>query len=200
MHAPVLVTPPAIQPVTLAEAKAQCRVEDASEDTLIGVLIDAATAHFDGWTGVLGRCLAEQTWRQDFDSWARPLRLPLWPVISVTSVTYLDANGDSQTVASANYTLRRDAGGAVVDFLDTYDFPTLQTSTPAAVSVTYVAGYADSEDETPVSTAPAPIRQAMLLLIAHWHANREAVNVGASVSVYPMAVEALTAPYRRLTP
>src|SRR5690606_10673336 len=71
MHRPVRVTPPAIQPVTLAEAKLHLRVDHDDEDALISNLIQAATGHLDGWTGILGHCLVEQVWRQDHDRFAR---------------------------------------------------------------------------------------------------------------------------------
>ena len=60
---PVLITPPAAQPVTLPEAKAHCRVDGSDDDALITGLIAAAVGHLDGWSGVLGRCIMPQTWR-----------------------------------------------------------------------------------------------------------------------------------------
>jgi len=47
-----------------------------------------------------------------------------------------------------------------------------------------------------VGEIPQPIRAAMLLLIGHLYANREAVNVGNIVTTVPLAVDALLAPYR----
>ena len=55
-----------------------------------------------------------------------------------------------------------------------------------------IAGYGAA------AAVPAAIKQAMLLLIGHWFANREAVNVGNIVTAMPLAVEALIAPYRRV--
>lgn len=40
------------------------------------------------------------------------------------------------------------------------------------------------------------ITTAMLLLIGHWYANREAVVIGASPTDVPMAFAALISPYR----
>lgn len=40
------------------------------------------------------------------------------------------------------------------------------------------------------------IRMAMLLLIGHWYANREAVSIGETASEVPMAVSALLQSYR----
>jgi len=61
---PVRVTAPADRPVTLAEVKNHCRIDHSDDDTLVQSYIDAAVAHVEGWSGVLGRCLVTQTWRQ----------------------------------------------------------------------------------------------------------------------------------------
>lgn len=192
MHRPVLITAPEAFPVSLEEAKAALDVEDNERDTLITGLIAAATIWLDGYTGILGRALCEQTWRQDFDAFDRKLRLPLLPVIDVESVSYVDSAGATQTVAALNYTVRQDALGAYVQFLTTFAAPAISAE-PAAVSVTYVAGY-DDEGEVPM---PAAIKQAMLLLIRQWFDNPTAVIVGASVEKMPFAVQALLAPFCR---
>lgn len=200
MHRPVLATAPVLLPVSLAEAKRHLRVDDNSEDALIEGLVRAATEHLDGWAGVLGRCLVEQEWRQDFDRFAHELYLPLGPVISVTTVTWRNAAGQVATVSASNYDLRTDAGGNnCVRFDSDYSFPD-DLHESRAVSVTYKAGYETipEESETPAqSTVPAPIKAAILLLVGHWFSNREAVTVGAATPL-PMAVDALIEPYRRV--
>ena len=188
MYRPVLVTAPASTPVTLAEAKAALDVGYTDKDTLITALIAAATGHLDGWSGILGRCIITQTWRQDFDRFARCLRLPLFPVASITSVKYDDASDTEQTISGTNYALRCDDLGYYVEFRDTYSFAAISTVRPA-VRVTYVAGEA---------AAPDAIKCAMLLLIRHWFDNPTAVVVGVIAQTMPMAVDALLAPYRRV--
>lgn len=59
----IRVTPPAAAIVSLPEVKAHLRVDHAHEDTLIQAYLDAATSWIDGFDGVLGRCVLEQTWR-----------------------------------------------------------------------------------------------------------------------------------------
>lgn len=60
---PTLITPPASMPVTLDEAKEQCRIVDAESDARIMGMIRAAVAELDGYRGILGRCIMPQTWR-----------------------------------------------------------------------------------------------------------------------------------------
>ena len=111
MLAPVLIAPPDDLPASLDLAKLHLRVDHDDDDVLISSLISAAVDHLDGWTGVLGRCLVEQVWRQDFDALAPCLPLQLGPVIEIVSVKYVDDRGDVQTLDPDGYRLRSDAGG-----------------------------------------------------------------------------------------
>lgn len=190
MLRPVRVTPPAILPVSLAEAKLHLRIEPdvTLENTLVTGLIGAATDHLDGWTGLLGRCLVEQEWRQDFDAFGSCLSLPLGPVISISSVT---AGGD--TVDPASYSLKTDAGGR-----SRVEFNGVSVSGP--VSVTYKAGYANTNDDPAANTVPPAIKIAIMLLVGAWYENREETAIGVSVAGLPssVAAHALLAPYRRI--
>jgi uncharacterized phiE125 gp8 family phage protein len=181
--AATLITPPATFPVTLAEAKAQCRVLHTDEDDFITALIAAATGHVEKSCG-LG--LIAQTWRLSLDGFADTIQLPLAPIQSVTSVEYLDEAGDLQTASASLYTVdTTDVPGRIV-LNDGEDWPETQVVINA-VRVTYVVGYA---------TPPAPIKQAILLLIGHWFENREGVVTGTITAELPLAVEALLANYR----
>lgn len=194
MYRPVLVTPPTVLPITLDEVKAWLDISYSEKNALLEGLIAAATAHLDGWTGILGRCLCEQTWRQDFDRFGQCLRIPLAPVISVTSVKYDDASDVEQTVDSGNYELQVDELGPYVRFLDAYAFPAIHTQRPA-VRVTYLAGDATAAG---VWSGPKDIKHAMALLIRHWFDNPTAVIVGVTAQALPMAVDALLSKHRRI--
>ena len=192
MHAPVLVTPPAEEPVTLAEAKLQCRIEagDTDQDALLELYLDAAVSHLDGYSGVLGRCLVQQTWRQDFDGLCQALRLPM-PALSVTSVELVDEAGAPTVVAGASYELQHDALGSFVRMADGYASPVTLTES-RGVRVTFVAGYGAA------ASVPSRVRLAILLLVSHWYQNREAVNVGNITSLMPLAFDELIRPLRRV--
>ncbi|RWE75256.1 head-tail connector protein [Mesorhizobium sp.] len=194
MYRPALVTAPATMPVTLAEAKAQMRVDHSDDDTLIASLISAVTDHLDGWTGILGRCLVEQQWRQDFDCFRRCLPLPLGPVSSVLSVKWRNRAGVESAIDENAYSLLLDAGGqAHTRFNDGFTAPG-DLAEKAAVSVTYKAGYPTTDDK---STVPPAIKAAILLHVAHLFQNREAVAENALAEL-PMGVDALLTPYRAM--
>lgn len=194
MYRPVLVTAPAIHPVTQAEAKLHCRVDGTAENALIDGLIAAAVSHLDGWSGIMGRCLEEQEWRQDFDCFAQILRLPLDPVIEISSVTYRNTAGQLATVDSDDYRLLTDALGPHVRFNDDFDYPG-DLNQAAAVSVEFVAGW-EATGSPATSTLPGAIKAAILLMVGDLYKNREA-SVEGTVKANP-AVKALLKPHSRI--
>jgi len=189
--APVRTVAPAADLVSLAEAKAQCRVEDSDSDVLITALIKAATDHLDGFSGVLGRALITQTWAVDFGGFSDLMRLPVGNLLAVSSITYYDSANVQQTLASSVWTTFTDARGPYVMLKPGESWPAAYDR-PDAVRVTWTAGYGATS-----ASVPAAIKQAALLLVGHWYDNRAAVNVGSSVAEVPFAVDALIAPFIR---
>lgn len=156
----VLVTAPAAEPLSAAEAKARLGIGSELSDTVVDALIKGARQSIDGAEGWLGRALVTQTWDLILDAFpADEIPLPLPPVQSVTSITYLDAAGSSQTVDPADYELVKGAPARVR--------PDYDASWPSArgcrgeVTVRFVAGYGAAED------VPEPIRNAIALQVAH---------------------------------
>jgi uncharacterized phiE125 gp8 family phage protein len=102
-----LVTPPADVAVTLADAKAQCRIDadQHDEDGLVDGLIQAATQHVESFTH---RALITQTWDETFDGFPCGYDGEIWlskpPVSAVSSLSYIDSAGATQVWASSNYT------------------------------------------------------------------------------------------------
>ena len=203
MLRPLLVTPPGDTPVSLDEAKAHLRVESANtdEDDLITALVSSATAYLDGYSGILGRCLMPQTWRATFQSFldcdeapislpgkvGPTLRLP-FPGVTAAVVKYYDANNAQQTVDSSTYQILSDSLGSFVAFPYTYVPPNTYFRADA-VSVDLTAGYADAD------SVPAPIKQAILLLVGDWYQSRETAQAGR-IAALPYAVDALVEPFR----
>ena len=113
---PVRVTAPAALPVTVQEAKDHTIIDFADDDGLVERLIKTATDHLDGFTGILGRCIVNQQWRQEYQGWASCLRLP-FPNVSAVQVEYIDADGVTQTVDATDYQVITDPRGVQVQFL-----------------------------------------------------------------------------------
>lgn len=187
-----LVTPPADDLLSLAEAKLQLGVESDDEDVLIGGLIAAVTAWLDGPSGILGRALVEQTWRISYD-YAFPawrIALPLSPLISVTAITYVDSNGVTQIVDPSVYQVLDGAACAVQPAYGKAWFA--PRSQARAVTITFTAGYGDA------AAVPMPIIAAAKLLLAHLYMNREAtvgIDQRGTPMPTPLGVADLLAPF-----
>lgn len=181
-----LVTPPAEDVLTLAEAKAHLRVDSSHEDTLISSLLASATERFDAEHGVLGRALVTQTWQMTGPAFGSEWKISPVPVQSIASVTYLDADEVPQMLASTNYRLVKDNQTATIHWRN--DLPGVADH-HEAITVQFVAGYGAA------SAVPVGIKQAILLLVGHWHEHRQIVAFG-SHSPIAMALDAQTQLYR----
>ena len=186
-----LITAPATEPVTSTEAKAHLRVDTTADDTLIGTLITAARQHVEAH---LRRALITQTWELVTDAFpvGDVLRLPLPPLVSVTSIKYTDEDGAESTFSSGLYVVDTDSTKGRVVLKNGETWPSVTLAAANGVRVRYVAGYGEA------SAVPRPIRQAILLLIGTMYENRESVLVaqGVTVAQLPFGVDALLMPYR----
>jgi uncharacterized phiE125 gp8 family phage protein len=191
MYSPVLVDAPFDTPVSLDEVKAQLDLGYEAKDAYITTLLAAAVNYLDGYSGVLGRCMVSQSWRQDFDDFSSCLNLPQVPVSEITSVTYIDTDGATQVVDPSDYQLVSKVAEAYVIFDSDYTLPALNVDGPS-VSVTYVAGFGDAE------AVPAVMKQIIFLLVRHWFDNPSAVVVGVPAQAMPFAIDALIGQARKL--
>lgn len=180
-----LTTAPAFEPLTLQETKDHLRVDHNDEDALISELIKSARQYVEGLTR---RPLITQSWTYYADDFDYDIELKA-NLQSVTSINYIDTDGNSQLLDAANYSVDTVADVGVV-------YPAYGLAWPYArcvnnsVAIEFIAGYGVADD------VPAPIKQAMLLLIGHFYQNRESVMVGVSVTDTPMAVDMLLNSYR----
>lgn len=89
---PILLSAPAVEPVSLAEAKTWLRIARDSDDELIGALITSARLVVEAHTHLV---LIEQTWRIVADGWppASELELPVRPMLALEEIPVADAVG-----------------------------------------------------------------------------------------------------------
>jgi uncharacterized phiE125 gp8 family phage protein len=190
-------------PVTLAEAKAHLNIEDDDDNDYITTLIAAATDYVQRTTDIqfitgdvtlkLDRFpsgteyYTGHDWRptlndsQVYDS----VLLTKSPVISIGSVTYLDAAGASQTLATSVYALDNTHQVARMHLKYNQSWPDIRGDVDG-ITITYSVGYGVDG-----STAPASLKAAIKLLVAHWYENREAAVQGQVVRSIPFAVDSL---------
>lgn len=190
MLSPVLVTPPAAQPVTLEELRKYAKA-DPGEDDLLQIILDSAVQYLDGRAGILGRAMITQTWRQDFEAFDCKLRLPLGPLQAITGIAYRDGANALQTLATSVYTSFSDALGPFVTLAPDQSWPSVYGRLDA-VSVTARVGWGDHGLDV-----PGPLRIAILMLGTHGYENRTPVAVGTISSKIAFAVDALVDPFRK---
>jgi len=190
-----LVTPPTGDPISLEEAKAHLRITDSNEDGLIASYILAARQHVENDTH---KRMLTQTMDYTIDyGWpycdCEPcIEFPIGPVQSVTSITYVDTDGATQTLptsqyVSANLGVNVESGYPYIEPAYGVTWPTVRNQA-AAITVRFVAGWT-------LSTIPNPLMQAMRMLIGHVNENREAVASGSFVDV-PLGLEFFLSGYR----
>jgi len=205
------------EPIQLAEAKAQARVEFADDDALIAALIAAARKYAETR---LRSALITQTWTLMLDSFpsaggyynrairevwpslgSLPSGLGFYPGLIPNSSGVIDIPMPPlQSITSVRY----DDFSGTLQTLDPSLYNTSLQFSPRiqpqyskvwpisrptidSVQITFVCGYGNQQSNVPVN-----VQQAMKLHVAHLYENREAVAAGGMVEV-PLAVEALYA-------
>jgi uncharacterized phiE125 gp8 family phage protein len=164
---PVRTVAPTFEPITLEEAKLHLRVTDDSEDEAINNLIQFARELVEADTS---SAVCSSTWTYKLDDWptGNAIELPLRPIQSVSSITYLDTAGATQTWSSSNYTL--DTGRVTPAIFLAYlaEWPTIRPI-ENAVTVTVTAGYATA------AAVPQVFKQLVLLAMSREYGDREGV-------------------------
>lgn len=160
--------------VSLAEAKAQCRVDVADDDALITAMVYAAT---DEAEGLLRRALLPQQWRLSLDCFViQTIELHRPPVTAVDSVKYVDSNGVQQTLVAGT------------DYQVSLGHPLYARLAPAygktwpsaraqldAVQVDFTCGWATAD------AVPPAIKHWVLMRVAAYYDNREAWTLGQAI-------------------
>lgn len=181
-----LITAPTEYPITVAEAKAQCRVEHTAEDDLIQSLIAAATDYLEI---ILRRQLVTATWETRLDCFEDIIELPKPNLLTVVTIKYIDIDGVEQTIDEADYVV------------DTFSqpgrvYPAYNTCWPShrdelnAVRIRFTAGYGLA------ASVPEAVKHMIKLLVGHWYLNREDVVTGTISSQLQRSVNDLADAYR----
>lgn len=181
------VTPPAVEPVTLAEAKQHCRVDTSSDDSYISALIVAARE----WTEVyMDESLLHQRLAMTLDFFPVEIELPRPPVATAgtttaITVTYtMNASAQTAVLSETQYRVDRHASPGVIRNLYGASWPS-HLSDFNSIEVTWWAGHGAT-----ASSIPQGIRNAILMLVGYWYEKRLAADAG-SLNDIPYGVKAL---------
>ena len=155
-------------------------------------LIKAAQGNIDGKDGWLGRALMTQTWDlflDVFPAGSKSIQIPLPPLQSVTSVKYINPDGNLITLDASKYIVDIAATPGLIHAAYGESWPDTRCQSNA-VTVRFVAGYGTA------AAVPEPVKAALKLLVGHWYQNREPVNIGNITTPLPMTVDYLLSAYR----
>lgn len=184
----ILTAGPAEEPVTLGEARAFLRLDDMSEDGLVTALITAARATLEAETR---RAFVTQGWRMLLDRFPEgAIVMPLAPVNGIAAITLLAREGAGETLDAGLYDPELGAEPPRIHLAAAGAWPKPKKRA-AGIAVDFTAGYGGP------AAVPQALRQAVLLLVAHWFETRLPVAFDATASEIPFTVAALIAPYRR---
>ncbi len=183
-----LITPPSVEPLSLAEAKDFLRVEHDDDDDVIAALIAGSRIHVEAQTR---RALITQTRRIVRDAWpaAGVLSVLPAPLRALVAVRIYRHDNTTQDVGIEGFGVDAVSAPGIILVPDGVPAPQRATS---GIELDIEAGYGDEAGDV-----PEPLRQAIRLLLAHWYENRSvaAANQGG----LPSNVCALLAPYRVLS-
>ena len=166
--------------LTVAQIKAYLRYDDTDQDDLITSLRDAAVAYAQRYTGRRFMSVTLDFSFDDFPAsglrinalgelvtvshggYSRSIELPGPPTQSITSVTYTDASGDSQTLSTDVYQLlTSDDGRSFLTEKYNQQWPDCR-DIERCVTVRLVVGYEDAD------SVPDEIKLAVKMLVAEW--------------------------------
>lgn len=184
-----LKTAPTLTPVSVAEAKTHLRIDSSftADDTYIETLINVATSAAENYTNL---ALMEQSWFLDIDAFPDYFNLLKGTLrtLTVNSITYSDENNASQTLASSNYFGDGSIKPARIYFAPDATIPSTYDK-PNAVTVDFTLGFSAA------SQVPAPIKQAILLMVGTYYETRQTVS-DRTYKEIPQSAEFLLMPYR----
>jgi hypothetical protein len=183
---PIIVTPPAVEPVSLAEARSHLLLPSTvtDQDAEIQELITSAREFAENFTG---RTYVHTTYDWVLDHWPMPaslaqralmqtlnmpspplaeIRPPRSPLVSVASITYYDPQGVQRTLDPAVYQVMTGTPGRIIPAF-AQAWPAVR-SWPGSITVRFVAGY--SAD---ASGVPKAVKSAIRLMVGGWFTNRE---------------------------
>ncbi len=165
-----VTTAPASEPVSTADAKTHLNVSTSLHDSLIANLVSAARVMYEQYTGT---AVITQTITQVWDETPADatFELSVGPVSASPTVSYKDADGTYQTLASTNYTVSTIGPIARIVKKTTASWPTTGDF-PDRWKVVYSAGYSDA------ASVPEDIVAAILLMVGFLYENREDIPIG----------------------
>jgi uncharacterized phiE125 gp8 family phage protein len=161
-------TGPVVEPVSLADAKAHCRVDASADDALIQGYITTAREWVEDY---IDRALVTQQLVMKLDAFPPEIELPRPPMIAsgtatAVTITYVTGEaGGTSTLAASEYRIDRDSTPGAIRTLYAGSWPS-HLIDQNAVTVTWWAGYGDP------TTVPQRVKSAILMCVNELYEKR----------------------------
>ncbi|GAB1581393.1 hypothetical protein [Phyllobacterium phragmitis] len=183
-----LVLAPAVEPVTLAEARAFLRLSTENEDAIVQQLLRTAREVVEGQTGL---ALISQIWRLHLDRWPRSGRIALfrYPVREIVAVTAYGPDGTPVEIGAGEWRLHK---GERPQRLYLNQRP--GSSSLGGLEIDFVAGFGETGADVPDA-----LKHAILTLLAHLYEFRGAFDGEAQPVSFPPAFDRLVDIWRRIS-
>ena len=177
-----VITAATTLPVSVDEVKAHMGIYHNEKDANILVLLRAAIAKAESFTGRTFRPGGEIV-EMLMDAFWSPVEIERAPVTGITSVKYFDGANQEQTLATGNYDADISSAPAVITFMNAPAVYGIYRHD--AVKVRFVAGYANA------AAVPDDVKAAILLATQFLYD-----NPGDAVHQLPTTSEYLLRDYR----
>lgn len=171
--------------ISTADAKEHCRINSSADDGYVDALVATATARLEGLEGLTGRAFLTQTWALSVRCPGENdrIHIPLTPVQSISTITYYDGAGQSQTATLSDYHFVNGGDWAYLYPKAGFAWPITEDRADA-ITITFIAGYGDAD------AVPANIVHAAKLLVSHYYENREQTTDRRMIEI-PEGIRAL---------
>ena len=172
--ATVVVPPDGTEPLTLEQVKRQCGIapSDTELDDTLELMMKAARGHVERYCSIY---VPSQTVVVKCDRFCDFARVPVAPIQSIASISYVDTAGGNASLGSSAYELRND--GMTVSIVPAHGtrWPAIQPG--SRIIVRAVVGF---------ETVPAELLSAMLL-----HVRSQYGMTGSDVNLKKKVVEGI---------
>jgi uncharacterized phiE125 gp8 family phage protein len=186
----VMTVPPAVEPVTVADAKSHMRIDGSDEDVLIASLLLTSRLHIEV---ALSLALITQSWTLTLDRWpsGREVELPLAPLRSIDEVRVKNAEGISNVATPEGYLV--DLASRPARLVWNNSVPPAPKVRANGIEIDMTVGFGATGD-----SVPAPLKHAILMLTAHWYEHRDPGEIGSEGARIPDAISSVIKPFRTI--
>lgn len=181
---------PAIEPISLTEAKNFMRIDETDGDVLINSLITAARIYIETTMGLI---MTTESWSYYIDKWPNNsvIYLPLSPIQSVDEIRIHTSSASYEILPVEDYETDTHSNHPRIKILNRMIGSAMGHSMNQ-IEMQFTSGFGDTMNEV-----PADLKQAMLLLVSHWFEQREPIGYGGTFAKVPTSIEALLASYKK---